>query len=235
MMRGLVITSDSASSTASARDIGNSGGWPGLEGGPAATRQQALDSIAAKHNRLVVAGVRAVRERWGRGFFDLAFFSCVHGLVPPNGVLALEEDGWDPAKDWSLSAAASRPPFLDQIAALVSTYDLVIYLLSGHSLAMLRLPLPVPESVRQIALTDEESLGTIPVAGNLSAVVADGPRAAQRWHVKAGHVRGFLFGRLCQRIVEHGPVVLEWLRLEPWDIEQLFYKRTRWRPQFPLW
>jgi hypothetical protein len=65
--------------------------------------------------------------------------------------------------------------------------------------------------------------------------VADGPLAARRWHVKSDHVRGFLFGRVCRRIVLHGQVVLEWLVHHPEDVELLFYKRTTWRPQFALW
>jgi hypothetical protein len=99
----------------------------------------------------------------------------------------------------------------------------------------LGLPLDLSDSVRQIVLTDQDSLLLVPPLPNYHSFVADGWVAARRWHVKAPQVRGFLFQRLCKRVAHHGPGVLEWLYQKPADTERLFYKRTRWRPQYRLW
>jgi hypothetical protein len=108
-------------------------------------------------------------------------------------------------------------------------------LLSGRYLAVLDLPLAVPPTVQQIILTAKENLDLVPAQPNLQAIVAAGGAAAQRWHVKADHVRGFLFRRLCKQIVQHGPLVIEWLYEHPEDTDSLFYKWARWRPQRTLW
>ena len=97
---------------------------------------------------------------------------------------------------------------------------------------------PIPQELPAnllIVLTDQESLDQVPQTANLHPILAAGGAAARRWHVKAPHVRGFLFGRLCDQVVRHGPAVLAWLRRNPRDTEQLFYKRARWRPQLALW
>jgi hypothetical protein len=89
--------------------------------------------------------------------------------------------------------------------------------------------------MQQIVLTGQDSLDLVPPAANLHPFVAAEAAAARRWHVKAPHVRGFLFRRLCNQVAHHGPIVLEWLYHHPEDTELLFYKTVRWRPQMPLW
>ncbi len=222
MMRTLVITALAAGAENGARR-------------PWAAARRAIDLLTSRHDRLIVDGLDAVWERWGREILDLAVLSRVHGLVGTDEILVPAEEMWDQGEEAHPAGEPADAQIPEQVAALASAYELVLYLLSGPTLAALRLPLSVSDRVQQLVFTDEETLAWVPAANNLHAVVADGSRAAQRWHVKAGHVRGFLFRRLCSQIEQHGPVVLEWVRLQPLDVEQLFYKRTRWRPQFPLW
>ena len=221
-MRTLVIT-------ALAAGLGNGEGqaWAGP--------RPAIDLLTSRHGRLIVAGADAVWHRWGRDILHLAILSREHGLVGADELVVPAGEPWDQEAKASPVDRVPDARLKDRVAALVGSYELVLYLLSGPVLAELRLPLPVPDRVQQLVFTDVETLPWVPTTDNLRAVIADGPTAAQRWHVKAGHVRGFLFRRLCGQIQQHGPVVLEWIRLQPQDVEQLFYKRTRWRPQFPLW
>jgi hypothetical protein len=219
MMRTLVITAGTAE--------------PG-EGNAHQEARPAIDQLTGKHDRLVVASVRAVWARWGRETMDLAVLYGTRGLVGGGEVLEPGVATWDPSGAAG-PAGAALPPIPEQATALAQAYELVLFLLSGDALAAIGLPLAVPERVQRVVLTDGESLAWVPVARNLWSVLADGPTAARRWHVKAGHVRGFLFRRLCRQVVQHGPGVLEWLHHQPGDLEQLFYKRARWRPQFPLW
>jgi hypothetical protein len=141
----------------------------------------------------------------------------------------------DDLAEGEMALWAERLQLAKRAEALVARYDLVFYLLSDPLLAVLELPLAVPDAVRQIVLADKESLALLPDLPNLHGFVADGGAAAQRWHVKASHVRGFLFKRLCRQVAWHGPMVLEWLWSFPQDTERLFYKRVRWRPQLPMW
>jgi hypothetical protein len=93
----------------------------------------------------------------------------------------------------------------------------------------------VSDSIQQIVLTGQDSLDLVPQTTNLHPFVAAEAAAARRWHVKAPHVRGFLFRRLCSQVTYHGPIILEWLYHHPEDTDLLFYKTARWRPQMPLW
>jgi hypothetical protein len=195
----------------------------------------AIEMYTGTHHRLVVAGVRAVWERWGRQVLDIAILSGGYGLLPADQVIIPYDVTFDEFEDAEFAEWVARLAIPQRVAALVRDYDLVFYLLSGRYLAALDLPLEVPSSVQQIVLTDQESLDQVPRAANLHPVLAADGVAARRWHVKAPHVRGFLFGRLCDQVVRHGPAVLEWLRDYPQDTEQLFYKRARWRPQLALW
>jgi hypothetical protein len=175
-----------------------------------------------------------VWQRWGREVLDWAILSADHGLLHAYEVVIPDEPREDTLR--ALEAAHwGGPPIHEQAAVLVGEYDLAFYLLSGQFLAALGLPLGLNDSVRQIVLTDEESLPLVPPLPNYHSFVADGWVAARRWHVKAPQVRGFLFKRLCNRVAHHGPAVLGWLYHEPDDTERLFYKRTRWRPQYSLW
>ena len=79
-------------------------------------------------------------------------------------------------------------------AALVRQYDLVFLLLSGSYLAVLDLPLDVPDSVQQIVLTGQDSMELVPSKPNLHPFVAAGAAAARRWHVKARTSAGSFSG-----------------------------------------
>jgi hypothetical protein len=195
----------------------------------------AIDMYTSTHHQLVAAGVRAAWERWGRHVMELYILSGGYGLLQADTPIIPYDVSLEEFEGTDFWAWVDHLRIPEEAPKLVRSYDLVFYLLSGRYLAVLDLPLDVPESVQQIVLTDHESLDLIPRRPNLHTFVASGNVAAQRWHVKATHVRGFLFGRLCNQIVHHGPGVLEWLYHRPQDTERLFYKRARWRPQFPLW
>ncbi len=195
----------------------------------------AIDMYTGMHHQLVTAGVRAAWERWGRRVMELYILSGGYGLLQADVPIIPYDVSFDEFEGTDFWAWVDHLRISAEAPKLVRSYDLVFYLLSGRYLAVLDLPLDVPESVQQIVLTDHESQDLVPTRPNLHILVASGNVAAQRWHVKASHVRGFLFGRLCNQIVHHGPGVLEWLYHRPQDTEGLFYKRTSWRPQFPLW
>ena len=194
----------------------------------------AMEMYTGTHHRLVMDGVRAVWQRWGRDSLNLAVLSGGYGLLPAEQEIIPYDVTFDEFDETGLAAWVARLEIPQRAAALAGAHDLVLYLLDGRYLAALGLPLAVPGSVQQIALTDEDSLALLPAAPNLHAVVAHGPAAARRWHVRAPHVRGFLVRRLCQQIVYHGPAILEWLHRHPQDTESLFYKHAQWRPQWPL-
>lgn len=195
----------------------------------------AAEMYTGTHHRLVMQGVRAVWQRWGREVLDIAILSGGHGLLRAEDVIIPYDVTFDEFDGVELWAWADRLRIAERAAALVRDHDLVFYLLSGRYLQVLDLPLDVPDAVQQIVLTGEDSLYLLPSVPNLHPVVASEAVAARRWHVKAPHVRGFLFRRLCGQIVQHGPSVLEWLASRPQDTELFFYKRVRWRPQWPLW
>jgi hypothetical protein len=195
----------------------------------------AIEMYTGTHHRLVVAGVRAIWERWGHHVLDLSILSGGYGLLPADQVIIPYDVTFDQFEEAEFAAWVADLEIPRRATALVQEYDLVFHLLSGRYLAALGLPLDVPGSVQQIVLTSQESLDRVPLAANLHPLVAAGGVAARRWHVKAPHVRGFLFRRLCDQVVQHGPAVLEWLRDSPQDTELLFYKQARWRPQLALW
>jgi hypothetical protein len=165
----------------------------------------------------------------------VAILSGGYGLLQPEAVIIPYDVSFDQFDEDSLAGWVAHLQIQERAAALVAAFDLVFYLLSGRYLAVLGLPLEVPDSVQQIVLTGQDSLALVPPVPNLHPFVAAEEAAARRWHVKSPHVRGFLFGRLCKQIVQHGPAVLEWLYHQPGDTEKLFYKRARWRPQWRLW
>jgi hypothetical protein len=195
----------------------------------------ALEMDASRHHRLVVEGVQAVWERWGRSALDVAILSAGLDLLGDELSIAPDDVTLEESSEGELARWAGRLWLVERVQPLVAQYDLVFYLLSGRPLAALGLPLGVPDKVQQIVLTDAESLSLLPDLANLHGFVADGGAAAQRWHVKASYVRGFLFKRLCSQVAWHGPIVLQWLHSFPQDTEKLFYKRIRWRPQLPMW
>jgi hypothetical protein len=193
------------------------------------------ESCTSTHHRLVMEGVQAVWERWGHGVLTVFLLSSTRGLFRADEGAMSNGVKLDDLGSWRLADGVAQNQGVDQAAKLVRGFDLAFYLLSDQYLSALELPLNVPGSVQQILLTSEESLALVQASPNLHPFVADGPVAAQRWHVKAAHVRGFLFKRLCRQIAHHGPLVLEWLSRQPHDTERLFYKRARWRPQWRLW
>jgi hypothetical protein len=195
----------------------------------------AAEMFTNEHHRLVMEGVRSVWDRWGRWVLDLAILSGGYGLLQADEVIVPYDLSFDELDTGALQDLVAYLKVPERAASLVRAYDLVFYLLSGRYLSVLGLPLHLPDSVQQIVLTAQDSLALVPVLPNLHPVVADGPVAARRWHVKAPYVRGFLFGRLCKQVVRHGPAVLEWLYHRPDDTDPLLYKRACWRPQWDLW
>lgn len=195
----------------------------------------AAEMYTGRHHRLVMEGVQRVWQRWGVETLDVAILSGGYGLLRADEVIIPYDVTFDEFDQTTLADWAARLEIPERTAAAARKYDLVFLLLSGRYLSVLDLPLDVPDSVQQIVLTAQDSLHLVPPAPNVQSFVADGSVAAQRWHVKASYVRGFLFGRLCRQVVRHGPVALQWLYHESHDTELMFYKRTRWRPQMPLW
>lgn len=195
----------------------------------------AAEMYTGKHHRLVMEGVQRVWQRWGGETLDVAILSGGYGLLRADEMIIPYDVTFDEFDQTALADWAARLEIPERTAAVVREYDLVLLLLSGRYLSVLDLPLDVPDSVQQIVLTAQDSLHLVPLAPNIQSFVADGTVAARRWHVKASYVRGFLFGRLCRQVVRHGPVALHWLYHESHDTELMFYKRTRWRPQMPLW
>jgi hypothetical protein len=202
---------------------------------PGALAGPAPEMFASPHHNLVVEGVQAVWERWGQNALDVAILSAGLGLLDADRSIVPYDGMSVEFPEGELTVWAQRLGMAERAKAQVAQYDLAFYLLSGQFLAVLELPLDVPEHIQQIVLTDRESMALLPDLPNLHGFVADGNAAAQRWHVKASRVRGFLFKRLCRQIAWHGPIVLEWLHAFPQDTEKLFYKRIRWRPQLPMW
>jgi hypothetical protein len=180
-------------------------------------------------------GVQAVWERCGRQVLDVVILSGGYGLLHADEIIVPYDLSLDELDSRAVADLVAYLKIPEQAASLVREYDLAFYLLSGRYLSMLGLPLDVPESVQQIVLTAQDSLGQVPAVSGLHAFVADGSVAARRWHVKSPYVRGHLFGRLCKQVVRHGPAVLEWLYYQPSDTDPLFYKRARWQPQWELW
>ena len=207
---------------------------------PADARSEAFpcplaETCTGAHHRLVMDGVQAVWDRWGREVLDWAILSGSHGLLHAYEVVMPSDSAMDPFEPAGLAGREASLRISEQATALVRDYDLTFYLLSERHLAVLGLPLEVPEAVQQIVLADQESLALVPSLPNMHPFLADGGVAARRWHVKTPQVRGFLFKRLCSQVVYHGPAILAWLYQQPGDTERLFYKRARWRPQWRLW
>lgn len=240
-MRTLVITPCSAkkrgdvSHPATALDLGDPERRRLAEARLAAFARPAAEMYTGEHHRRVMNGLQDVWREHGPETVDVSILSAGYGLLDADDVIIPYDVTFDQFDQKTLASWLAHLQITDQAIALVRGYDLVFYLLSGRYLDVLDLPLAVPDRVQQIVLTDQESLASIPVVPNLHPLVAAGNEAARRWHVKAPHVCGFLFGRLCQQVVRQGPSVLEWLYHHPQDTELLFYKRTRWRPQWPLW
>jgi hypothetical protein len=240
-MRTLVITPCSArkrgdvSKPATAADLAEPERKEQAEARLAAFAHPAVEMYTGTHHRLVMEGVQAVWQHCGREILDVAILSAGYGLLVADRRIIPYDVTFDQFDKEELAEWVDRLELPERAAELVRQYDLVFYLLSGSYLAVLNLPLDVPDSVQQIVLTGQDSLVLVPSAPNLHPIVASEAVAARRWHVKAPHVRGFLFGRLCGQIVQHGPIVLEWLVHHPQDTELLFYKRSPWRPQPSLW
>jgi hypothetical protein len=240
-MRALVVTPCTAGKLgnvpypATAEDLGNPERRRLAEERLEAYTQPAIAMYTGTHHRLVVKGVQAVWDHWGEGVLHLAVLSGGYGFLDAWEAIIPYDVTFDQFDEAGLAEWVAKLEIWERATTLARQYDLVFYLLSGRYLTALGLPLDLPPSVQQIVLTDQDSLDLVPPAPNLYPLVAAGPVAARRWHVKSDHVRGFLFGRLCRQIVEHGQVVLEWLVRHPEDTELLFYKRSPWRPQFALW
>jgi hypothetical protein len=195
----------------------------------------AAEMYTGRHHRLVMEGLQAVWQQWGHSVLDLAILSGGYGVLRADEMIIPYDVTFDQFAGEALSDWGAMLQVPTKAAALVREYDLVFLLLSGSYLAVLDLPLDAPDSVQQIVLTGQDSLELVSSKPNVHPFVAAGAVAARRWHVKAPHVRGFLFGRLCAQVVQHGPGLLEWLYNHPEDTELLFYKRARWRPQMSLW
>jgi hypothetical protein len=240
-MRTLVITPCSARkrgdvpNPARAADLADPDRRQRAEARLAAFACPAVEMYTGTHHRLVMEGVHAVWERWGREVLEVAILSGGYGLLRAEEEIIPYDVSLDEFEGVGLDEWAARLRIPSRTGRVAREYDLVFYLLDGRYLTVLDLPLDVPASVQQIILTTEEDVDRLPHAANLHVVVAAGGAAARRWHVKAPHVRGFLFGRLCRQVVHHGSAVLEWLYDFPEDTERLFYKRARWRPQLALW
>jgi hypothetical protein len=204
------------------------------------TRGDDPDARAGTHHGLVMKAVRSVWAAWGQKILDLAVLTTDPDLMQQGGhgrrtVSVGGSGGNSPDAEGSAAGQEARLVVPGQVEALLTGYDLAFVLLSESLLSAVRLPLEVPDRLQMVFLTNQDSLGLVPEMDGVETIVADGAVAARRWHVKADRVRGFLFGRLCGQIVEHGPALLEWLHRRPQDTESLFYKRARWRPQWPLW
>jgi hypothetical protein len=240
-MRTLVITPCSAKKRGSppdlarAADLADPDRRQELEIRLAAHASPAMHMYAGTHHQLVLEGLQAVWDRWGRGVLELVILSGGYGILRADEEIIPYDVSLSEFEETELADWIGRLGVHGKAAHLVRDYDLVFYLLSGRYLSSLGLPLDVPETIQQIVLTTQEDVALVPAVPSLHPLVADGPVAARRWHVKAPHVRGFLFGRLCGQISQFGPAVLEWLYRYPGHTERLFYKRAQWRPQFPLW
>ena len=240
-MRTLVITPCSAQKRAQvqeparAADLATPAGRRSAGARLGAHALPAADMYTGTHHRLVMEGVQAVWETCGEDVMDVCILSGGYGLLRAQETVIPYDVSLDEFDETGLANWLAPLHIPERAADVVGEYDLAFHLLGGRYLAALRLPLEDTSAVQQIVLTDEESLALVPSQPNLCPVVAAGGTAARRWHVKAPHVRGYLFKRLCHQTVQHGPAVLEWLFQNPGDTEKLFYKRARWRPQLTLW
>ncbi|HNS52092.1 MAG TPA: hypothetical protein PKO09_13025 [Anaerolineae bacterium] len=194
----------------------------------------AMAMYASPQHRQMMDGLWAVWERWGPETLGLSILSPGYGLIAATETIVPYEAAFD-SDPAALELWAARQAVREKTTALVRNANLVFYLLGGPALDALALPLDVPAAVQQLVLTDAESAERVAGAPNLHVFVVAKARAARRWHVKAPLVGGFLFGRMCEQIVRHGPAVLEWLHNRPQDLDCLLYKRARWRPQLGLW
>ncbi|MFN2165461.1 MAG: DUF6884 domain-containing protein, partial [Anaerolineae bacterium] len=113
----------------------------------------AAEMYAGQHHRLVMEGVQAVWQRWGREALDLAILSGGYGLLQASQTIIPYDVSLDQFAGQALTDWGTMLQIPAQTAARVSQYDLVFLLLDGSYLAVLDLPLDVPERVQQILLT----------------------------------------------------------------------------------
>jgi hypothetical protein len=199
----------------------------------AAFAHPASEMYTSTHHQLVMRGLAAVRKRWASQVLDLAILSAGYGLVHGDERIVPYDTNIVEMDELEFAEWTRRHQIPEQVASMARDYELIFLLLSGRHLLSVGLPLPDP--THQIVLTDQAGLALVPPPPKSCGVLADGGAAAQRWHVKAAQVRGFLFERLCRQIVHHGPIILDWLCHQPQDTELLFYKHPRWRPQRSFW
>ena len=157
------------------------------------------------HKRLM-NGVKNLRRTFGQGIVDVRIISPGYGLLEEDTLIVPYDNTFD-----GLQKLQIHP----EIKRLLSSYDLVLFLLSDDYVTACLLPFSVPNST-QIFLVAPGLEHTIPADGlYIHAVTAGVELVVQLEGANKFNLKGVVFERLCKAACKRGLEVFEEVKRNP--------------------
>ena len=149
-------------------------------------------------------GVTDLRHTFGQGIVDVYIISPGYGLLNERDPIVPYNYTFERQSQVTIQQRSRRLRIHEEIECLLSSYDLVFFLLSAHYITACLLPFHVPNST-QIFLVAPGLAGTINANGLSTHAVCVGPELVNQLEgANPRNLKGVVFERLCTVACERG-------------------------------
>ena len=169
----------------------------------------------------LMEGVRNLRRCFGRGIVDLRIISPGYGLLSEcDPIVPYDYTFRDLAPGQTIPQRSRVLGIHEKIKCLISSYDMVFFLLGADYITACELPFSVPNST-QIFLVASGGEGAIKANGLYTHAVCVGPELVDRFsEANPRNLKGVVFKTLCAAACTQGIGVLEEVKKNPQLIKE---------------
>ena len=175
---------------------------------------RAAEMYTGDGHRRLMNGVKNLRRTFGQGIVDVRIISPGYGLLEEDTLIVPYDYTFSKLYDYTFDGL-QKLEIHPEIKRLLSSYDLVLFLLSDDYVTACLLPFSVPNST-QIFLVAPGLEHTIPADGlYIHAVTAGVELVVQLEGANKFNLKGVVFERLCKAACKRGLEVFEEVKRNP--------------------
>ena len=184
-----------------------------------AYRIKAKEMFISSQNQMIYEGLSYLTGK-SQIEADIAFVSSGYGF--------LKEDDYVVPYDINFSAMSKialdkRSTFLkihEEIYYASKNYDLVFFLLANEYIKVLKLPIILPENIKQIFFISHSDEKLLPLSENVF-IIPTGNEEASKFEVTPAELKGYIFRLVCQFCKSDSENTFEKIYNEPSFIKEI--------------
>lgn len=183
-------------------------------------RTPALEMYTGDQHKFLIEGLNKLWDKYGNKFIDLYIVSAGYGLISANELIIPYEVTFSFMGINKIINRSKKLQIKEKCETLIKNYDLIFYLLGAEYIRALRLPFNLSEKIIQIFFIGPSHKKLIPVQEN-NFIIESGNKEAKLFHIKTLALKGYMFKKICENILNYGEKLINEIYKNPYLINDI--------------